>query len=254
MTLRAKSADASETVMSVVTDWTPWIVAAAPALSIGYSLHAHDRPMPLVIVVALAVELAGVLAGHTLTEAREYNADKEGKARRHLWPIRTALFAYVLVGCFLSVLLDREDVIRWWPVLLPTLAVMVYWVNGERVVIRHLSTPRIALDTPAVVPVHPLIIAHPNAPPAPPVAFTPVKAEAPPIVETVDMVETSVDADNLDAIDVKLLDLYTDNPGLSRVKAGEAVGLSRQTVYNRLVKLQAAGYIGNINGTVEVLA
>lgn len=144
--VRRWSAAASETAMAVVADWTPWAVAAAPALAIARGLRHHQVHGALIFVVALAVELAGVLAGHTLTEAREYNAVAARK--RSIGAIVAALVAYVAIGTSLAVLLDAWpgimaafgvpfDLRAVWPAFLPLLAVMVYWLNGERQVIRQ---------------------------------------------------------------------------------------------------------------------
>jgi len=136
--LRNLSAYWSETVLSVASDWTPWAVAAAPALVIGHALSKHDQPLVIVVAVALAVELAGVLAGHTLTEAREHNAVRPRDRHRRLWPIGAALLAYAAVSMALSVVLDVwPDLVTYWPVLMSPLAVVVYYVYGERLVIRH---------------------------------------------------------------------------------------------------------------------
>lgn len=136
--IRLGSAHASETALSVASDWTPWAVAAAPALVIGHALSKHDQPWIIVVAVALAVELAGVLAGHTLTEAREHNAVTPRERHRRLWPIGAALMAYAVVSMALSVVLDVwPDLVTYWPVLMSPLAVVVYYVYGERLVIRH---------------------------------------------------------------------------------------------------------------------
>lgn len=136
---KGRSAYYSETALSVVSDWTPWAVAAAPALAIGTALYNHDSSWLIIISVALAVELGGVLAGHTLTEVREYNEFTDEHTRRSERPLWLALGIYAAIGCVLSVLLDVFPELRhWWPVALPLLAVVVYWVNGERLVIRRL--------------------------------------------------------------------------------------------------------------------
>ena len=136
--IRLGSAHASETALSVVSDWTPWAAALAPAVAIGAALGRHEQSWFIIVPVALAVELGGVLAGHTLTEAREYNEFAPDKPRNvgKLW---AALLIYAAIGCVLSVLLDAMPMLKaWWPVALPLLAVVVYWVNGERIVIRRL--------------------------------------------------------------------------------------------------------------------
>lgn len=268
MTTREWSANASETVMSVVTDWTPWIVAAAPAVSIGYSLYKHQSPGPLVFFVSLAVELAGVLAGHTLTEAREFNTAQPDN-RRKLWPIRVALLAYVVVGCCLSVLLDREEVVKWWPVLLPTLAVMVYWVNGERVVIRHLRQP-VPIATPTTD----------NA------AYHDIMGQLAQVAETLEKVDsrldtlehnyTNLDGDlsllveqqhnppaidnivddtptDLDSISRLLLSVIRQEPdGLSKRQAALKAGVNTETARQRINGLADMGLV-SVNGKVRAL-
>lgn len=150
-TLRAKSADRSETALSIVSDWTPWVAALAPAMAIGVALQRHGQPWLLIVPVAVAVELGGVLAGHTLTEAREYN-ELAPASRRDTRPLWAALLIYAAIGCVLSVLLDAMPTLEaWWPVALPLLAVVVYWVNGERIVIRRLHSA-LADATEAQVP------------------------------------------------------------------------------------------------------
>lgn len=153
-TKRAWSARNSEATLSIVSDWTLWVIAAAPALAIGIALSRHAVHPALVIVVALAVELAGVFAGHALTEAREYNVGLDRKDQRRLWPLGLALAVYVGVGVVLSVILDVwpdnwPDIDKGWPILMPVLAVIVYWVNGERVIIRHLIAARVQPVQPA---------------------------------------------------------------------------------------------------------
>lgn len=152
--IRLGSAQASETALSVASDWTPWAVAAAPALVIGHALSKHDQPWLIVVAVALAVELAGVLAGHTLTEAREHNAVTPKDRHRRLWPIGAALLAYAVVSMALSVVLDVwPDLVTYWPVLMSPLAVVVYYVYGERLVIRHTRGQGTAIAPVTVQPV-----------------------------------------------------------------------------------------------------
>ena len=204
--IRTSSAQASETALSVVSDWTPWAAALAPAVAIGAALHRHEQSWFIIVPVALAVELGGVLAGHTLTEAREYNEFAPGKPRNvgKLW---AALLIYATIGCVLSVLLDAMPMLKaWWPVALPLLAVVVYWVNGERIVIRRL---RSQLD-------------HANAPQAP---------VGVPVLST------------LDDLDTRLLDIYRAHPAYPKTQAAQEVGASRQTVSNRLAKLQERGLV-----------
>lgn len=57
---------------------------------------------------------------------------------------------------------------------------------------------------------------------------------------------------NLDPLSIKLLGLYRDNPALSLTTAGRQAGVSRQTVSNRLGKMEAAGVVHR-NGVVKVL-
>jgi len=137
---RGRSAAASETVLGVLSDWTPYVVAAAPALVIGHALYKHDQPVYIYIAAALAVELAGVLAGHTLSEARAHNAVHPPEQHRRLNPVGWALVAYVVASVMLSVVLDIvPQVVTVWPVLMPPLAAIVYYLYGERLVIRHAS-------------------------------------------------------------------------------------------------------------------
>ena len=163
--IRLNSAQASETALSVASDWTPWAVAAAPALVIGHALSKHDQPWLIVVAVALAVELAGVLAGHTLTEAREHNAVTPKDRHRRLWPIGAALLAYAVVSMALSVVLDVwPDLVTYWPVLMSPLAVVVYYVYGERLVIRHTRGQPTA-TAPVTVQVNPGQVSEPDQPP-----------------------------------------------------------------------------------------
>lgn len=149
--IRLGSAQASETALSVASDWTPWAVAAAPALVIGHALSKHDQPWLIVVAVAVAVELAGVLAGHTLTEAREHNAVTPKDRHRRLWPIGAALLAYAVVSMALSVVLDVwPDLVTYWPVLMSPLAVVVYYVYGERLVIRHTRGQAVVMPSATV--------------------------------------------------------------------------------------------------------
>jgi DNA-binding NarL/FixJ family response regulator len=159
--IRLSSAQASETALSVVSDWTPWAAALAPAAAIGTALYNHALPWIIIIPVAVAVELGGVLAGHTLTEVREYNEFAAEADRRKEAPLWWALGIYAAIGCVLSVLLDVVPELRHaWPVVLPLLAVVVYWVNGERLVIRRLQqgvTPTVTEPTaPAVDALRPI--------------------------------------------------------------------------------------------------
>ena len=56
----------------------------------------------------------------------------------------------------------------------------------------------------------------------------------------------------LDELDTHLLSLYRANPALPKAQAAQAAGVSRQTVSNRLDKLQAAGLV-SANGVVKVI-
>ena len=179
--IRLNSAQASETALSVASDWTPWAVAAAPALVIGHALSKHDQPWVIVVAVALAVELAGVLAGHTLTEAREHNAVTPRERHRRLWPIGAALMAYAVVSMALSVVLDVwPDLVTYWPVLMSPLAVVVYYVYGERLVIRH-TRGQGTVSAPATVQaiqVSPGQLTEPDLPPVPSPAARPATADS----------------------------------------------------------------------------
>lgn len=217
--IRAKSAHASETALSVVSDWTPWAVALAPAVAIGAALHRHEQSWLIIVPVAVAVELGGVLAGHTLTEAREYNEFANGKPRNvgKLWG---ALLIYAAIGCVLSVLLDAQPQLEaWWPVALPLLAVVVYWVNGERIVIRRLRQPL----TPASETVAPALPLQP----------APAPRQGVP----------------LDDLDRAIMAAYAANPTASKAAVARQANTTRQTVDNRLSKLQAAG-LAHVNGAV----
>lgn len=220
--IRAKSAHASETALSVVSDWTPWAVALAPAVAIGAALHRHEQSWLIIVPVAVAVELGGVLAGHTLTEAREYNEFANGKPRNvgKLWG---ALLVYALIGCVLSVLLDAQPQLEaWWPVALPLLAVVVYWVNGERIVIRRLRQPLTSVNDEV-------------APALPPhsASFTPVTQA------------------QLDDLDRRIIAIYRANPALSKTKAAAEAETTRPTLDKRIDKLQSAGVL-SVNGVVKV--
>lgn len=146
---RAWSAAASETVIEVVSDWTPLLVAAVPAAAIARGLWHLDLSTVLIVLVAVGVELVGILAGHTLAEAREARA----AGRTHgLWWVTLALGCYAFVGISYAVLLDvwpsvmtfavahgvvLFDLRSLWPAFLTLLAIMAYWLRSERRVIRQ---------------------------------------------------------------------------------------------------------------------
>jgi hypothetical protein len=50
-----------------------------------------------------------------------------------------------------------------------------------------------------------------------------------------------------------LVTFYSENPGAGVTEAGQAIGVSRQTIYNYLVQLEENGRISRDNGTVKVL-
>jgi hypothetical protein len=50
-----------------------------------------------------------------------------------------------------------------------------------------------------------------------------------------------------------LLTFYLDNPNAGPTEASRVIGVSRQTIYNYLEELQAAGRVAGNDGRVEVL-
>ena len=50
-----------------------------------------------------------------------------------------------------------------------------------------------------------------------------------------------------------LLTYYLDNPNAGPTEASRAIGVSRQTIYNYLEELQAAGRVARNDGMIEVL-
>lgn len=155
--IRRFSHEASETLLAVLADATPWLVGLMPAVAIAHGLNHAGVGDGLVFVVAMGVELTGILAGHTLTEAREADRDTS-----RVW---FALIAYMAVGVTLAVLLDvwpalsqwaldaheivLPDLRAIWPAVLAPMVVMAYWLRSERAVIR--------IENPAPEPIEPKV-------------------------------------------------------------------------------------------------
>jgi hypothetical protein len=56
-----------------------------------------------------------------------------------------------------------------------------------------------------------------------------------------------------DARITELVTFYAENPSAGVTEAGQAIGVSRQTVYNYLAELEASRKIDRSNGTIRVL-
>lgn len=170
-TIRRFSHEASETLLAVLADATPWLVGLMPAAAIARGLSNAGVEWWLVVVVAVGVELTALLAGYTLTEARE-----AGRDTKRIW---IALGVYVAVGVMLAVLLDVwPSVTKWalvehnivlpdlrsiWAAVLAPLVVMAYWLRSERAVIRaehplYAANPEPVNDEPEPAPTNKLTL------------------------------------------------------------------------------------------------
>jgi hypothetical protein len=56
-----------------------------------------------------------------------------------------------------------------------------------------------------------------------------------------------------DARITALVTFYAENPGAGVTEAGQAIGVSRQTIYNYLGELEESGRINRDNGRVKIL-
>jgi cobalamin biosynthesis protein CobD/CbiB len=215
----------------IIAGLAPWLAPIPTAWLVGAATVKHLAwPVPVAIVAAAIVESLGLAATNTALELREYNQSK-----RKIDPPAPAWLAAGLVGGYIAIailLTVALDVVpsqaRYAPAIWPALSL----TGAVILALRADHRRRLA-------------------------AIAQDKAErkaARQVVSTVKRKVSTVKERQVSSVKVdSLLDAYLDNPALTPTQAAQALGVSRQTVYNYLEQLERAGTIRRNGHGVEVL-
>ena len=215
----------------------PWLAPIPTAYLVGKSTMDYLAwPLPVAIVAAAIIESLGLAAVHTALELREYN-----QARRKTDPIAPAWLAGVMVGGYvivaigLTVMLDIiPELARIAPAIFPLLSLAGVAIlalradHGRR--LAAIATEKATRKAERQA-----------ARQASSVNRKPARK-----VSSVNRQASSVNPD-------KLLDVYRQDPLTGPTQAAQALGVSRQAIYDNLAKLEQSGVIRRNGGGVEVL-
>ena len=228
--------------VKLVAKVSPWLAPLPSAYFVARSAMVHlALPLPVAVVVAAIIETLGLATVHTALWAYDWNAHK-----RKSDPSAPVLLTAMLGGVYIVATLGLVVFLEVWPVLatyapaiFPALAV-VGAVNLA--LIARQEQREAEVKTQKAVDSERRRARN-------------VKRQ----VSTEDMFDTKLDTlqatrrAKRDARMDALMRFYTENPGAGVSKASDAVGVSRQTIYNYLRWLEENGQVARKNGRVEIL-
>jgi len=236
-----------------VAKLSPWLAPLPSAYFVARSAIAHlALPLPMAVVVAAIIETLGLATVHTALWAYEWNAHK-----RKADPAAPLALAVVLGVVYVITTIGLVVFLEVWPVLatyapaiFPALAVVgalnlamisrqeqreaaVQAEKQERKAEREGQRQAARPGTPAQVSAQPSNTAV--------------------LHSSLDLARQTRKAKRDARIDA-LLTFYASHPGAGPTEAGQAIGVSRQTIYSYLADLEASGEISRDDGNgVKVL-
>jgi hypothetical protein len=239
-------------LVKLVAKLAPWLAPFPSAYFVARSGMVHlALPLPVAIVVAAIIETLGLSTVHSALWLADWNASKRKTDPQAPVVVAMALGAVYLVATLgLVVFLEVwPGLATYAPALFPALAVVggvnlalisqqehreaaVKTEKAERKAVRRARRQADRQPTSRVTS-----------------NLTPKAAGFDDPTARARQAQSSNRHARLDA----LLTFYLDNPNAGPTEASRAIGVSRQTIYNYLEELQAAGRVARDDGTVEVL-
>jgi hypothetical protein len=239
-------------LVKLVAKLAPWLAPFPSAYFVARSGMAHlALPLPVAIVVAAIIETLGLSAVHSALWLADWNATKRKADPTAPVVVTIALGAvYLLATLGLVVFLEVwPGLATYAPALFPALAV-VGGVNLALISQQERREAAVKVEKAerkaARQSVRPKDDARPSR-------------QVPKLASKTGILDAQMDAlqrgrkSKRDARLDALLTFYFDNPDAGPTEASAAIGVSRQTVYNYLEELEAAGRVARNDGTVKVL-
>ncbi len=239
-------------LVKLVAKLAPWLAPFPSAYFVARSGMAHlALPLPVAIVVAAIIETLGLSAVHSALWLFDWNATK-----RKTDPQAPAIIAVALGIVYLVATLGLVVFLEMWPrlatyapALFPALAV----VGGVNLALISQQERREASVKAEKEErkrgrqrARSKGDAHLSRLTSRPASKTGVLDAQ---MDALRQRRKSKRDARLDA----LLTFYLDNPDAGPTEASRAIGVARQTIYNYLKDLEAAGRVARNDGTVRVL-
>jgi len=239
-------------LVKLVAKLAPWLAPFPSAYFVARSGMAHlALPLPVAIVVAAIVETLGLSAVHSALWLADWNASKRKTDPQAPVVVAVALGAVYLVATLgLVVFLEVWPALSTYaPALFPALAV-VGGVNLALISQQERREAAVQVEKAerkaARQAVRPKDNVRPSRQTSRPASKTGILDAQ---MDALRQGRKSKRDARLDA----LLTFYLDNPEAGPTEASQAIGVARQTVYNYLEELEAAGRVARNDGTVRVL-
>jgi hypothetical protein len=239
-------------LVKLVAKLAPWLAPFPSAFFVARSGMAHlALPLPVAIVVAAIIETLGLSAVHSALWLADWNASKRKTDPQAPVVVAVTLGAVYLVSTLgLVVFLEVwPDLATYAPALFPVLAVvggvnlaLISQQERREATVKVEKEERKAARQAGRQPERPATSPTASNQTPKPVSFDDPTAKA-------RQAQTSNRNARLDA----LLTFYLDNPDAGPTAAGRAIGVSRQTIYDYVAELEAAGRLARNDGTVKVL-
>ena len=243
---------AEKNLVRLVAKVAPWLAPFPSAFFVARSGMAHlALPLPVAIVVAAIIETLGLSSVHSALWLADWNASK-----RKTDPQAPVVVALALGAVYLAATLGLVVFLEVWPALstyapalFPALAV-VGAVNLALISQQERREAAVQTEKEERKARRRARRQEQRPPPSPQVYNLAPKAAA---FDNPTAKARQAQASNRHARLDALLTFYLDNPGAGPTAASRALGVSRQTIYNYLAELQAAGRVTRNDGLVEVL-
>jgi DNA-binding transcriptional ArsR family regulator len=228
--------------IKVVAKLSPWLAPLPSAYFVGRSAMIHlALPLLVAVIVAAIIETLGLATVHTALWAYDWNTRK-----RKSDPSAPVILAVTLGGVYIVATLGLVVFLEVWP-MLATYAPAIF---PALAVVGAVNLALISRQEQRETDVKEQKAADSERRRA-----RHVKRQ----VSIEDKFDTRLDtlrATRRAKRDAKinvLLQFYAENPGAGVSRASEAVGVSRQTIYNYLRWLEENGQVARKNGRVEIL-
>jgi len=228
--------------IKIVAKAAPWLAPLPSAYFVARSAMVHlTLPLPVAVVVAAIIETLGLATVHTALWAYDWNTHK-----RKSDPSAPVTLAVALGGVYVIATLGLVVFLEVWPPLaayapaiFPALAV----VGAVNLALISRQEQREAEVRTQKTEARERRRARS------------VKRQTPNTGKFDTRLDTLRAARRAkrDARITALVTFYTGNPGAGVTEVSQAIGVSRQTVYNYLAELEEAGRISRNNGSVEIL-
>ncbi len=238
--------------VKAVAKASPWLAPFPSAFFVARSAMAHlDIPLPVAVVVAAIVETLGLASVHTWLWLSDWNTTKRKSDPEA--PVSLAVFlgaVYLVTTIGLTVILEVEPALATYaPALFPILAV-VGAVNLALIAQQEQRERAVKIERQARK------AKRQSRRKAPRQSTDRQSSSSASNNGKMDGVLNALQAGRLSKRDARmdaLVQFYVSNPDAGPTEAGDAIGVSRQTVYNYLNKLEDDGRVRRNGDGVEVI-